>query len=177
MNRQLAEQVANAILYEGYMLYPYRSSAVKNQQLWTFGTLYPPEYSEVRAGTEFAHAFRVFAPDRRRPASAADNQYQTPIPTARLGEQSKERSSEFDLETGAASKSFPFHFDNIEAAVSIASEPLPDNILKPIELANTTSLPADAGRDSASLALCSLRTCSCRRKTLDSSRCSIHLLT
>jgi hypothetical protein len=52
MNRELAMQVANAVLYEGYMLYPYRPSAIKNRQRWSFGILYPPAYREVAAGTE-----------------------------------------------------------------------------------------------------------------------------
>ncbi len=52
MNRALAQQVADAVLYEGYMLYPYRPSAIKNRQRWSFGILYPPQYPEVAAGTE-----------------------------------------------------------------------------------------------------------------------------
>src|SRR5579864_7256093 len=52
MNRELALKVADAVLYEGYMLYPYRRSALKNRQHWTFGILYPPDYEEVRLGTE-----------------------------------------------------------------------------------------------------------------------------
>jgi hydrogenase maturation protease len=52
VNRALATQVADAVLYEGYMLYPYRPSAIKNQQRWSFGILYPPHYPEVAAGTE-----------------------------------------------------------------------------------------------------------------------------
>ena len=39
MNSALVEQIANAVLYEGYILYPYRSSAVKSQQRWNFGAL------------------------------------------------------------------------------------------------------------------------------------------
>ena len=35
------EKIANAVLYEGFLLYPYRKSAVKNQQRWHFGTLGP----------------------------------------------------------------------------------------------------------------------------------------
>ncbi len=54
MNPKLAKQVADAVLYEGYMLYPYRPSAIKNRQRWTFGILYPPAYSEVQQGTERA---------------------------------------------------------------------------------------------------------------------------
>ncbi len=55
MNRELAMKVANAVLYEGYMLYPYRPSAIKNRQRWSFGILYPPAYEEVRCGTERSH--------------------------------------------------------------------------------------------------------------------------
>ncbi len=42
MNLKLIEEVANAVLYEGYMLYPYRASAVKNRQRWNFGVVAPP---------------------------------------------------------------------------------------------------------------------------------------
>lgn len=52
MNRELARKIADTVLYEGYMLYPYRPSAIKNRQRWSFGTLYPPKYGEVRLGTE-----------------------------------------------------------------------------------------------------------------------------
>jgi len=39
--------IANAVLYEGHMLWPYRPSALKNQQRWTFGGVYPPAYASV----------------------------------------------------------------------------------------------------------------------------------
>ena len=44
-----AEAVAKAVLYEGYILYPYRPSSVKNQQRWNFGVVYPPGSSEGAA--------------------------------------------------------------------------------------------------------------------------------
>ena len=37
-----ARAVADAVLYEGYVLYPYRASARKNQLRWQFGVLVPP---------------------------------------------------------------------------------------------------------------------------------------
>lgn len=46
------DKIAEAVLYEGYMLYPYRASAVKNQQRWNFGVLCPRAYSEQQEGTE-----------------------------------------------------------------------------------------------------------------------------
>ncbi len=45
MNLPLVERIANAVLYEGYMLYPYRPSAAKNQRRFNFGVLVPPAYS------------------------------------------------------------------------------------------------------------------------------------
>lgn len=41
MSSETVEQVANAILFEGYLLYPYRASALKNQRRWNFGVVYP----------------------------------------------------------------------------------------------------------------------------------------
>ena len=52
MNLERVERIAEAVLYEGYMLYPYRASAVKNQQRWNFGVLCPPAYSEWQNGSE-----------------------------------------------------------------------------------------------------------------------------
>lgn len=41
MNWEPLENIANAVLYEGFLLYPYRKSSVKNRQRWHFGTLGP----------------------------------------------------------------------------------------------------------------------------------------
>ena len=51
-DRSLVERVAAAVLYEGYVLYPYRPSAVKNQQRWNFGVVSPESYSVAQKGTE-----------------------------------------------------------------------------------------------------------------------------
>jgi len=52
MNLGTVEQIANSVLYEGYLLYPYRHSAVKNQQRFNFGVLYPREYCELQSGSD-----------------------------------------------------------------------------------------------------------------------------
>src|SRR3979411_1821893 len=38
--------IADAVLYEGYILWPYRRSALKNQRRFTFGGVYPPAHSK-----------------------------------------------------------------------------------------------------------------------------------
>jgi len=52
MTASLVEKIADAVLYEGYILYPYRPSAVKNQQRWNFGALCPQSYSIAQGATE-----------------------------------------------------------------------------------------------------------------------------
>lgn len=48
MNFDGVEKIAAAILYEGYILYPYRPTAIKNRQRWNFGTLYPRTYAQAQ---------------------------------------------------------------------------------------------------------------------------------
>lgn len=52
MNAAMVEKIADAVLYEGYLLYPYRPSAIKNQQRFNFGVLYPREYCDMQFGSD-----------------------------------------------------------------------------------------------------------------------------
>jgi hydrogenase maturation protease len=52
MNLEHVEKIANAVLYEGYLLYPYRPSSVKNRQRFNFGVLHPEAFDVSRMRTE-----------------------------------------------------------------------------------------------------------------------------
>ncbi|MET3140829.1 UNVERIFIED_ORG: hypothetical protein ABIB13_000525 [Arthrobacter sp. UYEF2] len=52
MSLSLARAVADAVLYEGYLLYPYRASSQKNQARWQFGILGPPGAAAAGTGEE-----------------------------------------------------------------------------------------------------------------------------
>ncbi|MFJ9949646.1 hypothetical protein [Kitasatospora sp. NPDC091207] len=75
-----ARQIADAVLFEGYVLYPYRASAAKNRLRWQFGVLVPPGYGEdsgehrhqrteclmePRPGDRLAVELRFLRPQRR----------------------------------------------------------------------------------------------------------------
>ncbi|MEU8518799.1 hypothetical protein [Streptomyces sp. NBC_01216] len=75
-----ARQVADAVLFEGYVLYPYRASAAKNRLRWQFGVLVPPSWGprqgehtrqrteilmEPKAGTSLAVELRFLHAQRR----------------------------------------------------------------------------------------------------------------
>ena len=49
MNFAAVDAIVNAVLYEGYVLYPYRPSSIKNRQRWTFGGIYPAGCSAAGA--------------------------------------------------------------------------------------------------------------------------------
>ncbi|WP_030768721.1 hypothetical protein [Streptomyces sp. NRRL F-2664] len=48
-----ARQVADAVLLEGYVLYPYRASAAKNRMRWQFGVLVPPAWGPAHGEPAF----------------------------------------------------------------------------------------------------------------------------
>lgn len=147
MNQHLAEQVANAILYEGYLLYPYRPSSIKNQQRWTFGTLYPPQYFEVCAGTErSALHSECLLQTRDEPTVHIRLRFLQLTPC----NECREECVEVDADPHAKPRSFTSRFGELTAAVSVASQQIRPRVLKlTVEAANTTPLPSDAGRDSA----------------------------
>jgi hypothetical protein len=61
MNTDSVRRVADAVLYEGYILYPYRASSAKNHSRWQFGVLMPPGYADP-SETSATQAECVFEP-------------------------------------------------------------------------------------------------------------------
>jgi hypothetical protein len=51
-NRVRARAVADAVLYEGYLLYPYRANSRKNQTRWQFGVLGPAGAADAGIGED-----------------------------------------------------------------------------------------------------------------------------
>lgn len=88
-----ARKVADAVLFEGYVLYPYRASAAKNRLRWQFGVLVPPAWGadsgehafqrteclmEPRAGAALLVELRFLHAQRRVPQELrVDGSYAT----------------------------------------------------------------------------------------------------
>ena len=47
-----ARAIADAVLYEGYLLYPYRANSRKNQSRWQFGVVGPPGAADAGIGED-----------------------------------------------------------------------------------------------------------------------------
>ena len=54
-----ARAIADAVLYEGYLLYPYRATSSKNQSRWQFGVLGPPGAAAAGIGEDDTLAAQV----------------------------------------------------------------------------------------------------------------------
>jgi hypothetical protein len=58
-NWDRARAVADAVLYEGYLLYPYRATSRKNQSRWQFGVLGPPGAADAGIGEDASLSAQV----------------------------------------------------------------------------------------------------------------------
>ena len=72
-----AHQVADAVLYEGYLLYPYRASSAKNQVRWQFGVLGPTGAAEAGVGRAHVHGSRACC---SRPSDRAPHRHLPALP-------------------------------------------------------------------------------------------------
>jgi len=155
MNRQLIEDIAAAVLYEGYLLYPYRASAIKNRQRWNFGVLYPPAYAGQQAGSDTSE-MRTECLLRASPEASPKvrirflhliaqtlegQQWQGAMP--REIEVDARTLSELASQAGPQNVAFPGG-DNLrplEAVVEIEGTRLADNLYKlSVSISNTTVL-------------------------------------
>ena len=66
MTFEAAERVADAVLYEGYVLYPYRASSIKNKFRWQFGVV-APRAPHDEAESSFTRTECVIEPQTPHP--------------------------------------------------------------------------------------------------------------
>jgi hypothetical protein len=157
MSPTSVEAVARALLYEGYLLYPYRRSAVKNRQRFNWGVIHPgPRYepwrmrteclvqgdraSELEARVRFLHLFE------RPPEGPEEAAWQEAIEREMVAAASV-------AELAAVPVTLPFAFPaedvpgrqmRLEGRVLLRVEPVSDGVFRAgITIENLTAPPAD----------------------------------
>jgi hypothetical protein len=166
MNFDGAEKIAAAILYEGYILYPYRPTAIKNRQRWNFGTLYPRIYAEAQRPQEpFALVAECIAVSDGKASLDVRMSFLQLVPTQQADQltdpslawdEAVERTSEHaGLRLGdliASPLSLAIEMENLRIELSINAQLLQDGACKVrLKVRNATPLPsgAEAKRDEA----------------------------
>ena len=144
MSFDRAQKIADAILYEGYVLYPYRASSAKNRVRWQWGVLAPRDWSEaggseawwmetqclveafdpatIRGKVRFLHV-------EQRSIERAEGGRFAPIESLEVDgqlwtswDEASERAIELELDTEAATeRSIPFAFAGSESVEPILS--------------------------------------------------------
>ncbi|GAA3667941.1 hypothetical protein GCM10022224_035160 [Nonomuraea antimicrobica] len=146
-------QIARAVLYEGYLLWPYRESALKNRHRWTIGGVHPGWYDGgrcrmrtqclVEAGPDdtvevcvrFLHVVA-----RGRGEEAREREVSARVLT--LGGGSVR--TEIDLTAGEEREGeVPHRWEALRGHVEVAAEPLGPGLFRiTADLVNTTPEPA-----------------------------------
>lgn len=169
-------RVADAVLYEGYILYPYRASAQKNRSRWQFGVLMPPAFAAADPSESSAlRADCVFIRDDDDLAAAVtvrflqvQRRYSDGAPAWDEAVEQEITVTASGRELGEAGKTAPFTIaggeetsavsgtrvirrrEPLTGSVSVRAEPLPgpwQASRLTVRLANETVLPRPAGPD------------------------------
>ena len=115
VNLDAVRRIADAVLYEGYILYPYRASAQKNRSRWQFGVVMAPGYATAdpsessvtqtecvleHSGQPAARVIVRFLQVQRRSTEGAALDVQAPGAQVPVWDEATEREIEFTV--GAA---------------------------------------------------------------------------
>jgi hypothetical protein len=157
MSFELARRVADAVMYEGYLLYPYRPSSTKNRFRWQFGIVAPREWAEL--GGE-AWDMQTECLLEAEPGASVDIalrflQAQLRESAAEEWEDGIERTVEFRAislaEISAAPRVTAFEFPPVAGLLRVAAEPLGRFFKLQIRIENHTPFPdaANATRNMA----------------------------
>jgi hypothetical protein len=114
VNLDAVRRIADAVLYEGYILYPYRASAQKNRSRWQFGVVMPPGYAAAdpsessftrtecvleHSGQPVVRVILRFLQVQRRSMEGPSPDAQAPDAQARVWDEATEREIEFTVGT------------------------------------------------------------------------------
>jgi hypothetical protein len=151
----MLEELIDALLYEGYALYPYTPGATKNATPTPFGILYPPGYAESRP-TTFDHLRMDVALE---PAPGATVQAEVRFLQAgapESGERGIERRARLPLtplaELGADGVGAEFAFDGLTGRIDMSADTMDGGLTRVrVCVHNTTPLASGetAGRGQA----------------------------
>lgn len=129
-----ARKIADAVLYEGYILYPYRASSAKNNFRFQFGVLAPREFSEKGGGENWFAQTECLIEPCGEPAVDVKVRFLQLLPRSGWDE-GQERESELHrvqlCDAAAGEMTFPIEVPGgaVSAVVRVSAEPV-DSWLK-----------------------------------------------
>jgi hypothetical protein len=143
-----ARAVADAVLYEGFLLFPYRKDALKNQLPWQFGVLMPQGYADASEARSFTSEMTLLPGDGAIPQ---DDKLDVLVRFLQATEAAPiER--EVALQAGLAQPhtETQFAFDRLSGTVTLDVTPEENGVLLlTLAVRNTASMHPNADRNEA----------------------------
>jgi hypothetical protein len=128
---ETARSVADAVLYEGYVLYPYRASSRKNQARFQWGVLAPRAFSEADGGERWSTRTEcLIAPDPPDPGATVSVRIRFL--------QCQRRTLERVVETGEGEGFAATDYLEVEGVLHVAWDEAVDHV---IDVASLALLP------------------------------------
>jgi len=135
MSLQRARAVADAVLYEGYLLYPYRASARKNQVRWQFGVLGPPGAVAAGVGEDSSMATECLLLDDGEGAVRVELRFlQVQTRTAEQADPTGAEGYRPVEELRGDDSSWLTWDEAVEHEISVAVDPLGVEVQQPLEV-------------------------------------------
>ena len=152
MSLEAVDAIVRATLYEGYVLYPYRASSIKNRHRFTFGTLYPEAWCSRNEGDASFMQTECIAHADERGALDVTVRFLQLVERVEEGvvrQEAIERTVAIDRAPLSSARSHAFRFDELAGAVDVSSEPVGDDLHRVrVAIRNRTEAPVST-RDAA----------------------------
>lgn len=132
--------VADAVLYEGFLLFPYGKRALKNQMPFQFGVVMPRGYADPTEPPYLRSEFIL---------CAAEGKVDGLLRFLQMKEQPVEREVPFSFRIGEHRTHIPFETDALHGHIAVAAERDGDVMRVTLEVRNRTAARPLAGRNEA----------------------------
>ncbi|MCR6489714.1 hypothetical protein M8542_43580 [Amycolatopsis sp. OK19-0408] len=147
-----ARAVGDAVLYEGYLLYPYRASAPKNRVRWQWGVLVPPSYASAEIGEHASAGVECLVEPLERTILHVKLRFLRAQPRHETWDEGVEHELDFELPLSELPAEKPFHVHELTGVLTARVDPLDGpfgGARLRVEVHNTTSWPSDGVREHA----------------------------
>jgi hypothetical protein len=135
--------VADAVLYEGFLLFPYTASALKNRSRWQFGVLMPHGYADTSEPTWMeTHVLAQAAPDAQATVEIVARFLQVTDAAVE-----REVAMHADLREGECH--LPFRFNDLHGTLAVAISRDGDYLRLTVRVHNKSRVAPTAGRNEA----------------------------
>lgn len=131
-----ARAVADAVLYEGFLLFPYAKSALKNQMPFQFGVVMPSGYADPTEPAVQRSQFVVLHDGESSAGIRGSYRF------LQIVDQPVEREIELALTLGGPAQTFPFEIDGLRGEIQIHAEREGTASRVTLEIRNTTECDA-----------------------------------